>query len=124
MANTEAIINPLACFLIASVLAMVGVTLYGYGQKYLYFPVYSTMNREFAKGWKLYLTEHARVPSTFGGHYDLAAFTMIMLTILLALFFLTSQKLLKLVFGVSFILAFWLLILTASRTSFIAYLVA
>src|SRR3989344_577480 len=105
-------------------LVMIGISLYGYGQKYLYWPVYSTMNREFAKGWRLYLTEHARVPSTFGGHYDLAAFTMIMLTILLALFFLTSQKLLKLVFGVSFILAFWLLILTASRTSFIAYLVA
>lgn len=46
------------------------VIIYGYGQKYLYWPVYSTMNREFSKGIRLYLTEHARVQSTFAGHYE------------------------------------------------------
>jgi len=114
-----------AKYLIATlVIAMIGVTLYGYGQKYLYFPVYSTMNREFAKGWKLYLTEHARVPSTFGGHYDLAAYTMISLTILLSLFFIIKDRWAKLILGLTFVGAFWLLILSASRTSFLAYLLA
>lgn len=111
-------------FIVISAFTMIAVSIYGYGQKYLYWPVYSTMNREFAKGWKLYLTEHARVPSTFGGHYDLAAFTMITLTILLSLFLIVKNIYLKILFAVSFLTGFWLLILTASRTSSIAYLVA
>lgn len=101
---------------------VVGVVLYGYGQKYLFWPAFSTMNREFSKGWALYLTQHARVLSTFGGHYDLAAFTMMVLVLLWALFFSVEKKWLK---GVIFIIlgsAFWLLILTASRTSFLAYI--
>ncbi|MBU0618847.1 O-antigen ligase family protein [Patescibacteria group bacterium] len=98
------------------------VALYGFGQKYFYWPVYLTMNREFSKGMKLYLTEHARVSSTFGGHYDLAAFLVILLPLILALFYAVSKKLLKLAFLLGFSAGFWLLILTASRTSFIAYL--
>jgi hypothetical protein len=109
-------------FVILTAITMLFLSIYGYGQKYLYWPVYSTMNREFAKGWRLYLTEHARVPSTFGGHYDLAAYTMVVLTVLLALFYLTKNKWLKVLFGVTYAAGFWLLILTASRTSFIAYL--
>jgi len=110
--------------IVISTFTMLLVSLYGYGQKYLYWPVYSTMNREFAKGWRLYLTEHARVPSTFGGHYDLAAYTMVALTVILALFFLVKNKWLKVLFGITYAAGFWLLILTASRTSFIAYLVS
>lgn len=109
-------------FILLSTVTMLVVSLYGYGQKYLYWPVYSTMNREFSKGWRLYLTEHARVPSTFGGHYDLAAYTMVILTIILAVFYLTKNKWLKILSGVTYAAAFWLLILTASRTSFLAYL--
>ncbi len=104
------------------VVTMLLVTLYGYGQKYLYWPAFSTMNREFSKGWALYLTQHARVLSTFGGHYDLAAFTMMMLLLLWALFFSTSRLLLKFVIFTLLGGAFWLLILTASRTSFLAYI--
>lgn len=100
------------------------VAIYGYGQKYLYWPVYSTMNREFSKGMKLYLTEHARVPSTFGGHYDLAAFLVIFLVVFLSLFLIVKKKLLKYTYLAVFLLSYWLMILTASRTSFIAYLVA
>ncbi|RJR30284.1 hypothetical protein C4564_00855 [Candidatus Microgenomates bacterium] len=109
-------------YLIILALTMIGVTLYGYGQKYLYWPAFSTMNREFAKGWQLYLSEHARVLSTFGGHYDLAAYTMGVLIILWSLFFSVKQKLLKAGIFVSILGAFWLLILTVSRTSFLAYL--
>ncbi len=50
---------------------LICITFYGIGQKYWYWPVYSTMNREFAKGIRLVLTEHARVQSTFGGQAPL-----------------------------------------------------
>ena len=98
------------------------VTLYGFGQKYLYFPAFSTMNREYSKGWWLYLTEHARVLSTFGGHYDLAAYLVITLTLCSSFLFGLSNKLAKLAAGILLSGGFWLLILTASRASFIAYL--
>lgn len=103
-------------------LTFVAVIIYGYGQKYLYWPAFSTMNREFAKGWWLYLTEHARVLSTFGGHYDLAAYLVISLTLSWSFFFGTTKKLAKLFFGLLLATGFWLLILTASRSSFIGYL--
>ncbi len=105
-------------------LIMLGITIYGYGQKYLYWPVYSTMNREFSKGIKLVLTQHARVPSTFAGHYDMAAFTMVMLTLILAAFFLVKHRLQKLFFLIVFVSGFWLLILASSRSSFLAYLLS
>jgi hypothetical protein len=108
--------------LIFTIPIVVLIAIYGYGQKYLYWPVYSTMNREFSKGMKLYLTEHARVPSTFGGHYDLAAFLVIFLTLFVGLFALTKNKIIRWISLAAYLLSYWLLILTASRTSFIAYL--
>src|SRR3989344_3263480 len=100
------------------------VSLYGFGQKYLYWPAFSTMNREFSKGIKLYLSEHARVLSTFGGHYDLAAYLMIVLTLFIPLGLTVKRWLLKLFFLTVSLAGFWLLILTVSRTSFLAYLVS
>lgn len=100
------------------------VVIYGYGQKYLYWPAFSTMNREYSKGWFLYLTDHARVLSTFGGHYDLAAYLVIALSLCWSLFFGIKNLILK---GCIFIVlggGFWLLILTASRASFVAYLIS
>ena len=61
------------------------VTLYGFGQIYLQFPVISTTNSEFSKGQILTLTPGARPNSTFAGHYDLAAFLSMVLVF--ALFF-------------------------------------
>ncbi len=98
------------------------VIIYGFGQKYLYFPAFSTMNREFAKGWWLYLTEHARVLSTFGGHYDLAAYLVVALTLTWSFFFGAVKKRFKLILGLLLAGGFWLLILTASRSSFLGYL--
>lgn len=103
---------------------MLGITIYGYGQKYLYWPVYSTMNREFSKGIKLVLTKHARVPSTFAGHYDMAAFSMLILTLILAAFFLVKQRAAKIFLLAVFVSSFWLLILASSRSSFLAYLLS
>ncbi|MBU1885159.1 O-antigen ligase family protein [Patescibacteria group bacterium] len=100
------------------------VSIYGVGQKYYYWPVYSTMNREFSKGIRLYLTEHARVQSTFAGHYDLAAYLVIILPLLLALAYSSKQKIIK--FFLFFLQFFgvWMLIVSAARTSFIAYVLS
>lgn len=104
------------------IIAAVAVAIYGFGQKYLYWPAFSTMNREYSKGWMLYLTRHARVLSTFGGHYDLAAFIMMVLVLLWSLFFGIKKWFLKLLVLLPITVSFWTLILTASRTSFIAYI--
>ncbi len=96
------------------------VGLYGVGQKYLQFPVYSTMNREFSAGIQLVLTEHARVQSTFGGHYDLAAYLVIMLPLVLSQALSIKKKYLKSAMWGLFILSTWLITVTAARTSFIA----
>lgn len=103
---------------------ILGVSIYGFGQKYLYWPAYSTMNREFSKGIVLYLTEHARVLSTFGGHYDLAAYIVLTLPLIIIISFLTKNGWIRLGLWLVSLVEFWLLILTASRTSFLAYLVA
>lgn len=111
-------------YIYTAALVLLVVSLYGFGQKYLYFPAFSTMNREFSKGVKLYLTEHARVLSTFGGHYDLAAYLMILLTLFIPLALVVKKVIQKLMFLIINIAAFWLLILTVSRTSFIAYIIS
>lgn len=98
------------------------VVLYGLGQKYLYWPAFSTMNREFSKGMRLYLTPSSRVMSTFGGHYDYAAYLMMLLTLTITAFWVSRHLLLKLGLLVIIIPAYWSLILTASRTSFLGYL--
>lgn len=102
---------------------LTGVNIYGFGQKYAAWPVYSTMNREFSKGWQLVLTEHARVNSTFGGHYDLAAYLVMALILGVSLTFGIKNRILKLLTLLVFVSSIFLLILTASRTSFIAYIV-
>ncbi|OGG04349.1 hypothetical protein A2W14_07105 [Candidatus Gottesmanbacteria bacterium RBG_16_37_8] len=115
-------LRQIKAYLLVLIGTIVLVSLYGFGQKYLYWPAFSTMNREFAKGWQLYLTEHARVLSTFGGHYDLAAFIMMAEVLLWSIFFALRKIYLKILLFAVIAMAFWTLILTASRTSFIAYL--
>lgn len=104
-------------------LVVLGLVLYGLGQKYFGWPVYSTMNREFAKGWRLILREHARVPATFAGHYDLGAFLVLILAIFMSMALFLKEKKLKIWSLVIFVLSFVLLMYTASRTSFLSYLV-
>jgi len=80
------------------------------------------MNREFSKGIALYLTEHARVLSTFGGHFDLAAFVMITIIPLILLGFLIPKKTIRPLLFLLALFEYWLLILSASRTSWLAYI--
>ncbi len=103
-------------------LTVIGVSVYGYGQKYWYWPVYSTMNREFSKGVRLYLTPHARVQSTFAGHYDMAAYLVIALPLLLAIAYQVRDRRAKYFFHASFWIGTWLIIESASRSSFVAFL--
>jgi hypothetical protein len=110
-------------FALIIMFTLFAVIVYGYGQKYLYWPAFSTMNREFSKGWWLYLSEHARVLSTFGGHYDLAGYLVILLTLCWSFWFGFKKRILKLLVGIVLAGGFWLLILTASRASFGAYIV-
>ncbi len=103
-------------------LTVLAISIYGYGQRYFYWPVYSTMNREFSKGIRLYLTQYARVQSTFAGHYDMAAYLVIALPLLLALSFRVKKKFLRVSLDLIFWIGTWLLILSASRTPLAAYM--
>lgn len=99
------------------------VALYGLGQKLFSWPLVSTMLREFSTGQILYLTEGARVQSTFAGHYDLAAFMVITTPFILA-WFLTSQRFITKIYLSSVLLfSIWIVIESASRISFVAYVV-
>src|SRR5690606_19764192 len=55
------------------------VFLYGFGQKNLGWPVVSTMNKEYSTGMAQSIMPGGRINSTFAGHYDLAAYSVIML---------------------------------------------
>ena len=105
-------------------LATFGVVVYGLGQKFFNWPVVSTMNEEFSKGMILQLTEWARVNSTFAGHYDLAAFLVLILALAAGFFFGLKNKIQKILIVFIGLGSLYLLILTASRVSFIAYLIA
>lgn len=98
------------------------VSFYGLGQKYFDWPVVSTMNKEFSKGLILELSEWARVNSTFAGHYDLAAFLGLALGIIAGLFAYAKKKLWKIFIGTLGFICLYVLVLTASRVSFVAYL--
>ncbi len=126
-------------YLIGLVVTLVGVVMYGLGQHfYLYFwqafpkffehltfcfPSFQTGNEEFAKGIPLCLPENARITSTFGGHYDLAAFLVVVLPILFVVMIMVRKKLQKILLGILFVLGIMLLNFTASRISFVAFLI-
>jgi hypothetical protein len=78
------------------------------------------MNAAFARGLLLYLSPDARVSSTFAGHYDLAAYLVFLIP--LALAFYGYKK--NILAAIPFALAIFVLTLTASRSSFGAYVVA
>lgn len=88
------------------------------------FPSFQTTNEEFAKGIPLCLPADGRVTSLFGGHYDLSAYLVLVIPILYSMVFVVKKMWQKvLVAGVAIGLVY-LLMLTASRVSFAAYIVA
>jgi hypothetical protein len=100
------------------------IILYGFGQKFLGFPAFLTMNEEFAKGVPLRLPPTARFPSTFGGHYDLAAYLVFTIPII-GSFLVSSKKVWQwILYTVLTFLGLIMLLFTASRISFMVYLIA
>lgn len=106
------------------VITTVAIVAYGFGQKLFGFPAFLTMNEEFAKGLPLRLPPTARIPSTFGGHYDLGAFLVFVIPIFGALALGAEKVWQRLVFLAVAALSLVGLLLTASRISFGVYLVA
>ena len=97
---------------------------YGLGQRYFNFPVIITQNEEYSKGIALSWTEGAHISSTFGGHYDLASYLVLVLPIFVSLFFIFKDRVSKMVTGLTVLSGFWLLVNSLSRVSFVSYLVA
>lgn len=96
---------------------------FGLGQVYAKFPVISTQNEEYSKGLALQWVPGARLHSTFAGHYDLAAFLVILLPISAALFWHYKKLKNKILFLMFSILpAFWLMLRAESRVSFASFL--
>ncbi len=105
-------------------LTLIGIIIYGVGQKFLGWPAYLTMNEEFAKGVPLRLPPTARIASTFGGHYDLAAYLVFIVPLFGSLAFGMKkiwQRLLMILLAAGGLV---MLLFTASRISFGVYLVA
>lgn len=110
--------------IITLVSTFIFIIFYGLGQKYLGFPAFLTSNEEFAKGLPITLSQLSRVPSTFAGHYDLAAYLVLMMPILVSLVFGFKNWLLKILLIFSVILGLVLLSMTVSRVSFVVLFAA
>ena len=105
-------------------LTLLSVVAYGVGQKYLGFPAFLTMNEEFAKGTPIQLSALSRVPSTFAGHYDLAAYLVLILPILTSLIFGFRNWFVKFFLAASVASGIALLFMTVSRVSFVVLLIS
>ena len=103
---------------------LVGIIVYGLGQKFMGWPAYLTMNEQFAKGIPLRLPPTARIPSTFGGHYDLAAYLVFVIPIFGAMVIGMKKWWQKIVMLLLAAGGLMMLLFTASRISFGVYLVA
>lgn len=119
--------------------AVFGIVLYGFGQRFYFllwhlfpdffqkypfcFPAFLTGNEEFAKGIPLCLNDTSRITSTFGGHYDLSAYLVFIIPLLVALAFTVKRVYLKVIMIILSLFALELLNFTSSRTSFGAYVI-
>ncbi len=105
-----------------SLLSTVLVSIYGYGQKYLNFPVISTMNSEFSKGQLLQMNIWTRISATFAGHYDLAAYLSVILIIILGGALISKNKPIKIISLLVWLPIYQIFTYTASRISTFAFL--
>ncbi len=96
------------------------VCLYALGQKFLAFPSIQSMNPAYVDGRLLTLNPEDRINSTFGGHFDLAAYLTFSMPIILGFFFFTKKK----KYFLLFLLSLVVLLYTAARSSFVAYVVS
>lgn len=113
-------------YMIAFLIAYCAITVYGLGQKIMpsYTPAFPTMSEEFAKGEPVILDTDSRVMSTFGGHYDLAAYLVFTLAIMGSLVLGLKDMAKKAGLALLSIAGLLLLLFTKSRVSFSAFIVA
>ncbi len=97
---------------------------YAFGQKYFGFPAFLTMNEEFAKGIPIQLSPLSRVSSTFAGHYDLAAYLIFVIPILVSLVFGYRNWFVRAILGATAVLGLFVLFMTVSRISFFALFIS
>ena len=108
-------LNYVIATLVITLFLVVG---YGIGQRFFGFPAFLTMNEEFAKGVPIQLSQFSRIPSTFAGHYDLAAYLVLIIPILTSLIFGFKRWLIRGILSISVLFGFVLLFMTVSRASF------
>lgn len=111
-------------FISVLAITLVLIVLYGMGQRLLGFPAFLTGNEEFAKGIPLRISSLGRITSTFAGHYDLAAYLVLVIPIFASLAFAFKNILWKLTFLIIALLGFGLLFTTVSRISFFVLLLS
>lgn len=99
-------------------LGIVGI--YGIGQRFIGLPSIQSMNPAYTDGRLLFLNVHDRINSTFGGHFDLAAYMTFSIPMVLGIYFFTKQKR----YVMLFILSLTILLYTAARSSFGAYIIS
>ena len=129
--------NDLRDYIVILSVTIAAAFIYGIGQRYYIilwslfpainqsqfcFPSFQTGNEEFAKGLALCLPPGGRITSTFGGSYDLAAYTVLVVPIMMGIFLGLKKRLWKILTGTVFICGLTLLVLTAQRASFIAFI--
>ncbi|MBI5613808.1 O-antigen ligase family protein [Candidatus Gottesmanbacteria bacterium] len=114
----------LGVLVLAIVFTLLSVSLYGIGQIYVGFPAFLTMNEEYAKGLAIHLSRLSRISSTFSGHYDLAAYLVLILPIIASMIFGFRNLFVRVFLVFSAVLGFIALFMTVSRISFFALFVS
>ncbi len=109
-------------FIKVLVLVTIYIFIYGAGQRYLGWPIIITQNLEYSKGVSLLWIEGSHINSTFAGHYDLAAFLVLILPLVVTVFTVVKQKSSKAILFIASIGGLWLLGYAASRISIVAYM--
>ncbi len=87
------------------------------------FPSFQTGNEEFAKGIPLCLPPGGRITSTFGGSYDLAAYSVLVIPIILGGFLAIKKRIWKILTGLIFLSGIIMLVFTAQRAAFVAFVI-
>ena len=99
------------------VATFLAVSLYGLVQKFGFLPSIQSMNPAYVDGRLLWLNPDDRINSTFGGHFDLAAYITFSLPLVLGLYYTKFKKW----YMVAFFTSLTALLYTSARSSFVAY---
>jgi hypothetical protein len=124
LTKKEEISQDLQFYLKILVIVTVIAFIYGFGQRYLNFPVIITQNEQYSKGVALFWTPGSHINSTFAGHYDLAAFVILVLPIFLTSLFILKGKITKVALLVASGSGLWLLVSSVSRIAQVSYIFA